>query len=183
MARDAWWLTDADGREAGGSGLSMTLRDAARLSQFALQGRRGDVSPGWFAAATSARVGIGSDRDGYGLGWWTYPNGRLAARGIFGQSILVNPAHRVVIAITSDWPCATDADLSTARALRAASDRRRGTLTVRRQPGNAMLLPRSRRRSLRKASWTQSGRQALRSRQRGAALHAYASHPRHAMPV
>lgn len=116
MEHDARWLTDAQGREAGGSGLSMTMRDAARFGMLALEGGRGAVPSGWFAAATRPVSVIDSAGDGYGYLWWTYPGGRFAARGIFGQSILADRNTRTVIAIAADWPRATDPALSAARA-------------------------------------------------------------------
>ncbi len=103
MARQAYWLTDAQGRDAGGSGLSMTLRDMARLGQLALEGGDGIVPAGWFATATRPTSIIDARGDGYGYLWWTYRRGRFAARGIFGQSILVDPASRTVIAMAADW--------------------------------------------------------------------------------
>lgn len=127
MADDAWWLTDADGREPGGSGLSMTIRDAARFGLLALESN--DLLPtGWFAAATSPQVRLDDKGDGYGYLWWTYPEERFAAHGIFGQSIAVDRPRRLVIAIAADWPHATDPALSAARdaferAVATASER------------------------------------------------------------
>lgn len=115
MEHDAYWLTDGAGHEAGGSGLSMTLRDAARLGQLALEGGDGIVAPGWFASATRAHSTIDLSGDGYGFLWWTYPGGRFAARGIFGQSIAVDPVSRTVIAIAADWPRAVDPAMSAER--------------------------------------------------------------------
>jgi CubicO group peptidase (beta-lactamase class C family) len=43
------------------------------------------------------------------------PGGRYAAIGIFGQNIMVDPAKKLVIAISSAWPRATGKDLSTKR--------------------------------------------------------------------
>jgi CubicO group peptidase (beta-lactamase class C family) len=39
---------------------------------------------------------------GYGYFWWIDPNG-YAAEGVFGQSIIVFPKDRVVVAINSAW--------------------------------------------------------------------------------
>lgn len=115
MADPAYWLTDGQGREAGGSGLSMTIRDMARLGELALEGGAAIVPPGWFAEATRARTSLDDKGDGYGLLWWTYPGDRFAARGIFGQSLWVDRPHRLVVAISADWPHATDPALSAAR--------------------------------------------------------------------
>ena len=116
MEHNAWWLTDAEGHEPGGSGLSMTLRDEARLGQLALDGGRNIVPQGWFDVATRPASILVADGDGYGLLWWTYPHGRFAARGIFGQSILVDRPSGTVIVMAADWPLATDNPLSAARA-------------------------------------------------------------------
>lgn len=116
MEHDAWWLTDSDAHEAGGSGLSMTLRDAARFGQLALEGGHDIVPPGWFDAATRQVSSLDDHGDGYGLLWWTFPDGRFAARGIFGQSILVDRRSRTVVVIAADWPHATDPALVAARA-------------------------------------------------------------------
>ena len=116
MEHNAWWLTDAEGHEAGGSGLSMTLRDEARLGQLALEGGRNIVPQGWFDVATRPVSILDADGDGYGLLWWIYPHGRFAARGIFGQSILVDPPSGTVIVMAADWPHATDDTLSAGRA-------------------------------------------------------------------
>ncbi len=116
MASEARWLVDAQGHEAGGSGLSMTARDAARFGQLALEGGAGIVPAGWFAEATRARTTVDAAGSGYGRFWWTYPEGRFAARGIFGQDIVVDRERRVVIATAADWPVATDPALSRERA-------------------------------------------------------------------
>lgn len=116
MERDAFWMIDPSGQEVGGCCLSISLRDYARMGQLALDGGRGVVPPGWFKEATSAKAAIGRPGYGYGYQWWTYPEGRFGAQGIFGQSILVDPARKIVIVMVSAWPKATDAQLSRDRA-------------------------------------------------------------------
>ena len=92
------------------------MRDYARLGQFALEGGKGVVPANWFADATRAHAATGGPPGfGYGYQWWTYPGGLYGAQGIFGQSILVDPAKRVVIAMVSAWPKATGKDQSAAR--------------------------------------------------------------------
>jgi CubicO group peptidase (beta-lactamase class C family) len=116
MEQDAFWMIDPSGREVSGCCLSVSLRDYARMGQFALEGGRGVVPDGWLADATAAKAQTGAPGYGYGYQWWTYPEGRFGAQGIFGQSILVDPKQRVVIAMVSAWPKATDRAMSAERA-------------------------------------------------------------------
>jgi CubicO group peptidase (beta-lactamase class C family) len=116
MERDAFWMIDPSGQEVGGCCLSVSLRDYARMGQLALEGGKGIVPANWFAEATAAKAAVGRPGYGYGYQWWTYPEGRYGAQGIFGQSILIDPARRVVIAIVSAWPRAVDPKLGADRA-------------------------------------------------------------------
>jgi CubicO group peptidase (beta-lactamase class C family) len=118
MERDAFWMVNPAGHEVSGCCLSVSLRDYARMGMFALSGGKGVVPDGWFAAATTNQVPVSpelGDRSGYGYQWWVLPGGRYAAIGIFGQSIMVDPARKLVIAISSAWPTATGKELSMKR--------------------------------------------------------------------
>ena len=46
---------------------------------------------------------IGAPGRGYGFQWWTYDDGSIAAQGIFGQGIYIDPQRRLVIASNSNW--------------------------------------------------------------------------------
>ncbi|QNA83655.1 beta-lactamase family protein [Sphingomonas sp. So64.6b] len=116
MERDAFWMIDQSGQEIGGCCLSVSLRDYARMGQLVLDGGKGIVPDGWFADATRAQVET-SPAYGYGYQWWTYPNGYFGAQGIFGQSIFIDPAKKIVIAVSGAWPKATGDDLKTERAV------------------------------------------------------------------
>ena len=116
MEQDAFWMIDPSGQEVGGCCLSVSLRDYARMGVLALEGGRGIVAEGWFRQATSAKVALPRPGFGYGYQWWTYPERRFGAQGIFGQSILIDPTKRLVIVMSSAWPKATDPQLSAARA-------------------------------------------------------------------
>jgi CubicO group peptidase (beta-lactamase class C family) len=116
MERDAFWMTDQSGQEIGGCCLSVSLRDYARMGQLVLDGGKGIVPTGWFADATRAQVET-SPAYGYGYQWWTYPNGYFGAQGIFGQSIFIDPAKKIVIAVSGAWPKATGDDLKAERAV------------------------------------------------------------------
>ncbi|MBN8814694.1 MAG: beta-lactamase family protein [Sphingomonas sp.] len=118
MERDAFWMVNPAGHEVSGCCLSVSLRDYARMGMFALGGGKGVVPDGWFAAATTNQVPVSAelgDRSGYGYQWWVLPGGRYAAIGIFGQSIMIDPAKKLVIAISSAWPTATGKELSSKR--------------------------------------------------------------------
>lgn len=112
MERDAAWILAADGREVGGCCLSVSLRDYARFGQFILEGAIVDgesiVPEGWLLEATTKQADIGKPGHGYGFCWWTNDDGSFDARGIFGQGIFVDPATRLVIASSGNWPSAVD---------------------------------------------------------------------------
>jgi len=110
MESDAhWWLESPEGLEVGGSGLSATLRDYARLGQFMLEDgvidRRRVLPTGWMqAAATPSAASLEQDPHGYGYMLWPLGEGTYSAIGIFGQFVYVDPARRVVIAMWSAQP-------------------------------------------------------------------------------
>ncbi len=120
MERDAVWMTDARGQEAGGCCISVALHDYARMGQFILGGGRAGgravLPKGWIEAATHKRVETGQPGGGYGYQWWTRDDGSVEAQGIFGQAIHIDPRRRLVVVVSSAWPKASDhaewADLS-----------------------------------------------------------------------
>ncbi|NID16439.1 serine hydrolase domain-containing protein [Luteibacter yeojuensis] len=121
MAADALWLKDeVDGTEAGGSGVSATLADYARLGQFLLDGGVAAGKPvladGWIADATRKHADIGAPGRGYGYQWWTYDDGSFEGIGIFGQLLHVDPRRHLVVVQLAAWPVATDEAQATARA-------------------------------------------------------------------
>ena len=109
MQADAnWWLQSPDGLEIGGSGLSATLRDYARLGLFWLNdgvittdGKPQRVLPkGWMQAASS-RQKIGGKTVDYGYMLWPLHGNSYAAEGIFGQYLFVDPDKQLVVAMWS----------------------------------------------------------------------------------
>ena len=110
MQADAtWWLDSPDGHEIGGSGIMATLRDYARFGEFFLRGGTIDGRPllpaGWTVEAGSPKTLTNGTRQPYGYMWWPVDNatgtvhdGALAAQGIFGQYLYLNPREQVVIA-------------------------------------------------------------------------------------
>lgn len=110
MEADASWnLTESGGGEFGGCCINATLRDYGRLGLFALaNGRLADgtevLPPGWIEESTEPSKGY----DGYGYLWWLEGDSAFSASGIFGQGIYINPAHKVVIALHSARPVASE---------------------------------------------------------------------------
>ncbi|MEO9214676.1 MAG: serine hydrolase [Rhodanobacter sp.] len=120
MATDAYWIRDeCDGSDTGGSGLSATLGDYARLGQFMLDGGRIAGKPvvarAWLEGALHRQENVDEPDRGYGYLWWTDNDGSYAAIGIFGQMVYVDPARQLVIAQVGAWPHATSDELVAAR--------------------------------------------------------------------
>lgn len=119
MERDAEWMLDDIGHEQGGCCLAMTLRDLGRFGQFVLDGARigntSVVTDTWLREATRAHVSTGSPGSGYGYQWWARPDGAFEGRGIFGQTLHIDPKRRLVIAINSATEQPTGRGLGQAR--------------------------------------------------------------------
>jgi CubicO group peptidase (beta-lactamase class C family) len=121
MESDAtWWLDSPDGQEITGSGLSASLRDYGRFGLFFMNGgvAGGEtiLPDGWVAEAGSSKV-IGGKKVNYGYMWWIpdasvnpVHEGAYMARGIFGQSIYLNPRENVVVVVWSARPKPTGSD-------------------------------------------------------------------------
>ena len=114
MAADATWLLNATGNEIGGCCIQAATMDYARFGQFVLNGGKiGDVSvvpDDWFSQAIVKQVETGEAGHGYGFQWWTNDDGTVAAQGIFGQGIFIDPARKLVIASNANWPRANAGD-------------------------------------------------------------------------
>jgi CubicO group peptidase (beta-lactamase class C family) len=104
MERDAEWMIDDVGHEQGGWCIAITLRDYGRFGQFILDGARVDgkpvVSDNWLPEATRTQVPTGAG-SGYGYMWWTRDDGTFEGRGIYGQTLYIDPSRRLVIVINS----------------------------------------------------------------------------------
>lgn len=129
MAADAYWIKDeCDGSDTGGSGLSATLGDYARLGQFMLDGGRIGGRPviaeAWLDGALRRQENVDDPERGYGYLWWTDKDGSYAAIGIFGQMVYVDPARQLVIAQVGAWPHATSDELVAARRAFVAAVKR-----------------------------------------------------------
>jgi CubicO group peptidase (beta-lactamase class C family) len=95
MESEATWLLGRTGHEIAGCCLQASTRDFARFGLFVLAN--------------------GAPGRGYGFQWWTYDDGSVAAQGIFGQGIYIDPQRRLVIASNSNWTRASLGPESKAR--------------------------------------------------------------------
>lgn len=111
MEAEATWLQGKSGHEIAGCCLQAATRDFARFGLLVLangnMAGRQVVPPGWFTEAARKQQDIGTPGRGYGFQWWTYDDGAVAAQGIFGQGIFIDPARQLVIASNSNWTRAT----------------------------------------------------------------------------
>lgn len=111
MEAKATWLLGQTGHEIAGCCLQAATRDFARFGLFVLAngnaGGKQIVPADWFAMATTKQKDIGEPGHGYGFQWWTYDDGSVAAQGIFGQGIFIDPKRHLVIASNADWTRAT----------------------------------------------------------------------------
>jgi len=112
MEHNASWLLGSTGHEISGCCLQASTRDFARFGLFILGGGIAEgksvLPDGWIAEATTKHADTDQAGYGYGYQWWTVNDGSYAARGIFGQSIFIDPNRKLVIASNSNWPQATD---------------------------------------------------------------------------
>jgi CubicO group peptidase (beta-lactamase class C family) len=118
MEADAFWQLDEGGHEIAGCCISARARDYARIGQFILDGGRAEgrlvLPEGWIEDATRLHHQVSPRGDGYGYQWWTLERG-YTARGIFGQSIRIDPDRRLVMVTLGAWPTASDVPRSIAR--------------------------------------------------------------------
>ena len=129
MAADGFWLKDAcDGSDTGGSGLSATLADYARMGQFMLDGARihgtSVVARPWLQNALRKQQDVGEAGRGYGYQWWTDDDGSYAGIGIFGQLLYVDPQRQLVIVQVGAWPQAGSTALVASRRAFVAAVKR-----------------------------------------------------------
>ncbi|MFM8516662.1 MAG: serine hydrolase domain-containing protein [Nevskiaceae bacterium] len=107
MEANATWLQGKTGHEIAGCCIQAATRDYARFGLFVLAngnaGGKQIVPDDWFSQAIVKQKDIDSPGRGYGFQWWTYDDGAVAAQGIFGQGIYIDPQRRLVIASNSNW--------------------------------------------------------------------------------
>lgn len=101
------WPADAEGITFGSTGLTLTLRDMAKLGEFYLrkgewQGRQ-IVPKRWVELSTKDRVDTDDPNLGYGYFWWIDRKTKsYLAIGYGAQIVAVTPEKDLVVAIVSD---------------------------------------------------------------------------------
>ena len=119
MESQASWLFSPDGIEMSGCCIQASLRDFARYGLFVLEDgtiNNTSILPDeWFATATSKQADIGYPGFGYGYQWWTFTDGSFTARGIFGQTIFIDPKRQLVVVFNGNWENATEQELNKQR--------------------------------------------------------------------
>lgn len=119
MEHDASWLLSRDGNEISGCCIQASLRDFARFGLFILEDGVIDgvatLPANWLSQATQKQTDIGKPGQGYGFQWWTFDDGSFTARGIFGQTLFIDPQRELVIAFNGNWPNASEAKLNAQR--------------------------------------------------------------------
>ncbi len=136
--REAFFTVDSIGTPFAGGGFNATLRDLARLGQLMLdEGRVG--SEQIVPAAAIARIRNGGEAAlfanagytrlpgwSYGGQWWVSndEHGAYAARGVYGQTIWVDPKADMVIVRLASYPVAANAanDPTSLPAYRAVAE-------------------------------------------------------------
>lgn len=108
ISRDPGWRADPQGRQLGGTGLSLSAEEMVALGRLYLAGGRWNarqlLSPGWVADATTSQVPTGGAFD-YGYQWWVTTAGgqpAFAAQGYGGQLVEVVPDLALVVVVRSD---------------------------------------------------------------------------------
>jgi CubicO group peptidase (beta-lactamase class C family) len=108
ISPDPGWRADPQGRQLGGTGLSLSAAEMLALGRLYLAGGRWDgrqlLSAGWVADATRSQVPTGGAFD-YGYQWWVTTAGghpAFAAQGFGGQLVEVVPDLALVVVVRSD---------------------------------------------------------------------------------
>ena len=119
MENQASWLLSPDGLEISGCCIQASLRDFARYGLYVLEDGKingiASLPEGWLGQATSKQTSIGREGRGYGYQWWTFDDGSFTARGIFGQTIYIDPKEQLVLAFNGNWEHATERELDKLR--------------------------------------------------------------------
>jgi len=115
--QDANITVDRAGFGLASGGLNAALRDYARVGQLMLDegwhNGRQVVPAAWVAQCRKADQGAfarylesygESAHVGYSRQWWVGKDGRIAALGIFGQMIWIDPKDQLVVASLASWP-------------------------------------------------------------------------------
>jgi len=123
--QDAYMTVDGKGAPFAGGGLSAGLRDLGRLGMLMLSG--GEINDQrLFPQKVVERIRTGGNKQAFAKAgyktleggsyrsmWWIFHNrhGALAARGVYGQTIYIDPTAEMVIARFASFPTAKNAKI------------------------------------------------------------------------
>jgi hypothetical protein len=123
--QDAYMTVDSKGTPFAGGGLSAGLRDLGRIGLLMLNG--GEINgQQLFPQKAVEHIRAGGDKNAFAKAgyktleggsyrsmWWTFHNkhGAFAARGVYGQTIYVDPTAEMVIVRYSSFPTAKNAKI------------------------------------------------------------------------
>lgn len=116
MEDDAFWMVDWSQNDLGGCCISSRLRDYARFGMFMLDDAKEILNDDYYTNMISRKSDVpGYPEVGYGYQWWTYPEGRFGAQGLYGQNIIIDPNHNIVMVVSSALKESHDPKLSERR--------------------------------------------------------------------
>ncbi len=120
--QDAYMTVDSKGTPFAGGGVSAGLRDLGRIGQLMLNG--GTINgERLFPESVSSNIQKGGDKDAFSKAgyqslaggsyrsmWWVFHNENqaYAARGVYGQTIYIDPTAQMVIVRFASYPVATN---------------------------------------------------------------------------
>jgi hypothetical protein len=123
--QDAYMTVDSKGTPFAGGGLSAGLRDLGRIGLLMLNG--GEINgQQLFPQKAVEHIRAGGDKNAFAKAgyktleggsyrsmWWIFHNkhGAFAARGVYGQTIYVDPTAEMVIVRYSSFPTAKNAKI------------------------------------------------------------------------
>lgn len=106
---EAYMLVDTAGLEMAGTGLNATARDLARLALWLIEERSllARLAEGGDRALFDAAYGSVRPGGSYRSLWWIdHGSGAIAANGVFGQRLWIDPAAELVVVKLGSHPLA-----------------------------------------------------------------------------
>lgn len=106
-ADEKTWLADPVGVSQGGTGLSMTLGDLAKVAAFCLGYGQGTELEGYLRRAAAKQIETPlqerlEEQFGYGYQFWRVRNGGFCMYGMGGQLAVCFPEHKTMLCTIAD---------------------------------------------------------------------------------
>jgi CubicO group peptidase (beta-lactamase class C family) len=125
MEQDGYMTVDAKGMPFAGGGLSASLRDLGRIGSLVLNKGKFE-GQSLFPSDVVENIMAGGDKEAFAKAgyttlpggsyksmWWIFHNahGAIAARGVHGQTIYIDPTAEMVIVRYSSFPSAKNSQI------------------------------------------------------------------------